>query len=211
MREIILITLMIVSARVCTAQYPGFTPVKDLSQFTAAFAAASQKIQSIKSNFVQEKELSMLAEKIISKGNFWFKKESMVRMEYTQPFQYLMIINRDKVYVKDAQKENKVSARSNKLFQQINQIMIDCMQGTTLSNKDFQTRVFEGKGTYLVEMVPVVKGLKEMFKHINVTIARNDYSVNSIEMLEVAGDNTTIRFTNKELNTTVQDALFTIR
>jgi len=211
MREIILITLMIVSARVCTAQYPGFTPVKDLSQFTAAFAAASQKIQSIKSNFVQEKELSMLAEKIISKGNFWFKKESMVRMEYTQPFQYLMIINRDKVYVKDAQKENKVSARSNKLFQQINQIMIDCMQGTTLSNKDFQTRVFEGKGTYLVEMVPVVKGLKDMFKHINVTIARNDYSVNSIEMLEAGGDNTTIRFTNKELNTTIQDALFTIR
>ena len=211
MREIILITLMIVSARVCTAQYPGFTPVKDLSQFTAAFAAASQKVQTIKSNFVQEKELSMLAEKIISKGNFWFKKESMVRMEYTQPFQYLMIINRDKVYVKDAQKENKVSARSNKLFQQINQIMIDCMQGTTLSNKDFQTRVFEGKGTYLVEMVPVVKGLKDMFKHINVTIARNDYSVNSIEMLEAGGDNTTIRFTNKELNTTIQDALFTIR
>lgn len=211
MRELILMTLMMVSARFCTAQYPGFTPVKDLSQFTAAFAAASQKIQTIKSNFVQEKELSMLAEKIISKGNFWFKKESMVRMEYTQPFQYLMIINRDKVYVKDAQKENKVSARSNKLFQQINQIMIDCMQGTMLSNKDFQTRVFESKGTYLVEMVPVVKGLKDMFKHINVTIARNDYSVNSIEMLEVAGDNTTIRFTNKELNTTIQDALFTIR
>ena len=211
MREIIMMTLMVVSARFCMAQYPGFTPVKDLSQFTGAFAAASQKIQTIKSNFVQEKELSMLAEKIISKGNFWFKKESMVRMEYTHPFQYLMIINRDKVYVKDAQKENKVSARSNKLFQQINQIMIDCMQGTTLSNKDFQTRVFESKGTYLVEMVPVVKGLKDMFKHINVTIARNDYTVNSIEMLEVAGDNTTIRFTNKELNTTIQDALFTIR
>ena len=135
----------------------------------------------------------------------------MVRMEYTQPFQYLMIINRDKVFVKDAQKENKVSAKSNKLFQQINQIMIDCMQGTTLANKDFQTRVFENKSAYLVEMVPVVKGLKDLFKHINVTIDKNDYSVNSIEMLELSGDNTTIRFTNKELNTTIEDALFTIR
>ena len=55
----------------------------------------------------------MLAEKITSKGKFWFKKESKVRMEYTQPYQYLMIINKDKVFVKDGQKENKISTKSN--------------------------------------------------------------------------------------------------
>ncbi len=50
-------------------------------------------------------------------------------MEYNQPFQYLMIMNRDNVYVKDGQKENKVSSKSNKLFQQINRITVDCVQG----------------------------------------------------------------------------------
>jgi outer membrane lipoprotein-sorting protein len=193
------------------AQYAGFTSLGDATKFRSEFATASQKIVSIKSTFVQVKELSMLSEKITSTGKFWFKKNNRVRMEYVHPFQYLMIINQDKVFVKDAQKENKVSAKSNKLFQQINQIMIDCMQGTTLSNRDFTTRIYEGKTAYLVEMVPVVKGLKEMFRHINVTIDKKDYSVNSIEMLELSGDNTTIRFSNKELNTTIQDALFAIK
>jgi hypothetical protein len=38
------------------------------------FATASQKINSVQSDFVQEKNLSMLSEKIVSKGKFWFKK-----------------------------------------------------------------------------------------------------------------------------------------
>ena len=211
MRKIFFLAILILSVFISQAQYAGFSPLADAAKFKTEFAAASQKTLTIKSNFTQEKELSMLAEKITSKGKFWFKKDNMVRMEYVQPYQYLMIINKDKVYVKDAQKENKISARSNKLFQQINKIMIDCMQGTTLNNPDFKTRLFENKGNYLVELVPVVKGLKDLFKHINVLVDKKDFSVNSIEMLELSGDNTTIQFLNKELNTNLQDALFTIK
>ncbi|MEP7107073.1 MAG: outer membrane lipoprotein carrier protein LolA [Ferruginibacter sp.] len=210
MRKIFLILSIFFSGNVSQAQYAGYSRLADLIKFKSEFSAATQKTFTIKSNFVQEKELSMLAEKIVSKGKFWFKKNNLVRMEYNQPFQYLMIINNDRVFVKDGQKENKVSARSNKLFQQVNKIMIDCMQGTSLSNPDFKTRVFENKATYLVELVPIVKGLKELFKNINVVVDKMDYSVNSIEMQEVSGDNTIIRFVNKELNTILQDALFSI-
>lgn len=192
------------------AQYPGYSPVADLAKFKTEFSAATQKTASVKSDFIQEKNLAMLSEKIISKGNFWFKKDSRVRMEYNQPFRYLMILNKDKVYVKDGQKESKVSTRSNKLFQQINKIMIDCMQGTMLSNADFTTRVFENKNSALVELSPVTKGLKELFRSINVIVDKKDFSVASIEMKELSGDNTIIRFTNKEPNANINDSLFTI-
>jgi outer membrane lipoprotein-sorting protein len=210
MRKIFFILSGLIAGNALLAQYAGYTQLTDLAKFRIEFSTATQKTLTIKSNFVQEKNLSMLSEKIVSKGKFWFKKDNQVRMEYNQPFQYLMIINKDKVFVKDGQKENKVSARSNKLFQQVNKIMIDCMQGTTLSNPDFKTRVFESKSTYLVELVPVVKGLKDLFKNINVVVSKTDYSANSIEMQEVSGDNTIIHFVNKELNTNLQDALFTI-
>ena len=85
------------------------------------------------------------------------------------------------------------------------------MQGTTLSNPDFKARVFENRSTYLVELVPIVKGLKDLFKTINVVVDKKDYAANSIEMLEISGDNTIIHFVNKELNTNLQDALFTIK
>jgi outer membrane lipoprotein-sorting protein len=211
MRKMIFIVLVLTMAVSSKAQYPGYSPVTDLAKFKADFSAATQKTSSIKSDFVQEKNLSMLAEKITSKGKFWFKKESQVRMEYNQPYQYLMILNKDKVFIKDAHKENKVSVSSNKLFQQINKIMIDCMQGTALNNPDFKTRVFQNKNNSLVELSPVTKGLKELFKNINVIVDNKDFSVASIEMQEPGGDNTLIRFTNKELNAAIPDSLFTIK
>lgn len=85
------------------------------------------------------------------------------------------------------------------------------MQGTTLTNPDFKTRVFENKTTSLVELSPVTKGLKELFRSINVVIDKKDFSVTSIDMQEISGDNTHIRFTNKELNATIPDALFIIK
>ncbi|CAN5819347.1 hypothetical protein BH11BAC4_BH11BAC4_12130 [soil metagenome] len=203
--------LIVAAGSSMKAQYPGYTALADIAKFKTAFAAAALKTTSIKSDFTQEKNLSMLSEKITSKGKFWFKKESQVRMEYTQPYQYLMILNKDKVYVKDGQKENKISTKSNKMFQQINKIMVDCMQGTTLNNPDFKSRVFENKNTSLVELVPLSKALKDMFKSITVVVDKKDYSVSSIQLQEVSGDNTIIRFINKELNANIPDALFTIK
>ena len=211
MRKITFSIFLLVVAISVKAQYAGYTPVADLAKFKVDFSVATQKVSSIKSDFVQEKNLSMLSEKIISKGKFWFKKESQVRMEYNQPYQYLMIINKDKVFVKDGQKKNKISTKSNKLFQQINKIMIDCMRGTALNNPDFKTRVFENKNSSLIELTPVTKGLKELFKSINIIVDKKDFSVSSIEMQELSGDNTLIRFTNKELNVTIPDTLFIIK
>lgn len=210
MHKVVLIFILAITGFSSIAQYPGYSSVADIQKFKTDFSSATQKITSIKADFVQEKNLAMLSEKIISKGQFWFKKDSRVRMEYQQPFTYLIILNKDKVYVKDGQKENKVSTRSNKLFQQINKIMIDCMQGSTLSNPDFKTRVFENKNSALVELTPVTKGLKELFKTINVVVDKKDFSVSSILMQEISGDNTLIRFNNKELNSSIPDALFTI-
>jgi len=211
MYKLLLICAFVLTGIAANAQYAGYTTVSDLVKFRTSFAAATQKTNSVKADFTQEKNLSMLSEKISSKGNFWFKKDSRVRMEYNHPFKYLMILNRDKVYVKDGNKETKVSTKSNKMFQQINKIMIDCMQGTMLSNTDFTTRIFENKNSALVELTPVTKVLKEMFRSINVIVDKKDFSVLSIEMKEISGDNTIMRFTNKELNAPIPDNLFDIK
>ncbi|MBI3883245.1 MAG: outer membrane lipoprotein carrier protein LolA [Sphingobacteriales bacterium] len=211
MRKLLLILFLATNALASHAQHTGYTLLNDLSKFKEQFTATAKKTLTIKSDFVQEKNLSMLAEKITSKGKFWFKQTSLVRMEYSHPFQYLMIINKDKVYIKDGAKENTISTKSNKTFQQINKITVDCVQGTVLDNPDFKTKIFENKNTYLIELSPVAKGLKDFFKVINVIVDKKDYGVSSIEMGENSGDNTIIRFANKEINTTISDALFIIK
>jgi len=193
------------------AQYPGYSAVTDISRFKEEFTAASKQLQSVKADFLQEKNLSMLSEKISSKGKFWFKKDNLVRMEYLQPFQYLVVINKDNVFIKDGNKENRLSSKSNKVFQQINRMMVDCVQGTALNNPDFKVAVFEGSQGWLVELLPQEKTLKEYFKKINLILSKKDYSVNKLEMYELSGDNTTISFINKELNGKMDDALFSVK
>lgn len=190
------------------AQYKGFTPVSDNASFSNSFTRESAKMNSLSCDFTQEKNLSLLAEKIVSKGKFWFRKEAQVRMEYQHPFQYLMIINGKQIYIKDGQKENRVSVKSNKLFQKINQLTVDCIQGTVFSNRDFSIRAFENKTEYLVEMTPVTKDMASFFSTIIVTISRADFTVNSINMMEKGGDNTLISFHNKTTNKVIPDALF---
>jgi outer membrane lipoprotein-sorting protein len=210
MHKQVLLVLMVLALTGVKAQYAGYKNLVDAADFKTRFAAASRKINTIKSDFVQVKELSMLSEKIVSKGKFLFKKENAVRMEYLQPFQYLMIINGSKIFVKDSQKENKISAKSNKLFEQINKIMMDCVNGSALNSTDFTVKVFEANESWLAELSPVNKNLKTLFKNINLVVARKDYAVTSIEMHEPSGDNTVINFVNREMNVSLPDALFAI-
>ncbi|HTN05830.1 outer membrane lipoprotein carrier protein LolA [Agriterribacter sp.] len=211
MREMFLTAILWIAAMAVKAQYPGYKLLADAASFHTQFTAASQKTNTIKSDFVQEKNLSLLAEKIVSKGKFWFRKENAVRMEYTQPFQYLMVINGSNVYIKDNQKENKISTKSNKLFQQINKIIIDCVNGKALQGSDFKARIFEGSTAYLAELSPVDKNLKTFFSHVNMIIEKKDYAVSRIEMHEPSGDDTSISFINRQFNTPLADALFAIR
>ena len=211
MRRGILLFCMFLPVMLLQAQHAGYKPVADMAAFKTQFAAAAQQTQSVKADFVQEKNLSLLSEKISSKGKFWFKKDNLVRMEYSQPFQYLVVINKNNVLVKDGQKENRISTKSNKLFQQINRMMVDCVQGAALNNPDFTVAAFENAGAWLVELTPVVKGMKDYFKNINIVLSKKDYSVNKLEMYEQSGDNTIISFINKELNAPIADTLFAVK
>ena len=192
------------------AQHKGYVPVGDLNAFKESFSKESAKVQTIVSSFTQEKQLIALTETITSTGDFWFKRSNQVRIDYKKPFVYRMIMNGDKILIKDEQKENRINVRSNKLFQQVNRIMLDCIQGSILSSKDFSTRVFEDKSHYLLELTPTGKGIRDFFDVILLKVERKDYSVASIEMIEPGGDKTLMTFSDKKLNSPVNDEVFAL-
>lgn len=190
------------------SQHPGFKPVQDPATFAKKFKEASLKVQTITSDFKQEKNLAAITEKITSNGKFWFKRNNKVRLDYTSPFLYKLIINEDKIYIQDDQRENRINVKSNKLFQQINRIIVDCIQGSILESKDFKTLVFESDKQYLLEMKPASKQLGELFSSIVLIVNRNDYSVEVLKLNEAMGDNTVMFFTNKNINAPVPDNVF---
>ncbi len=192
------------------AQHSGYKPVANADDFRKQFTKASQATQSIQCDFVQTKNLSMLSDKIVSTGQFWFKRENKVRMEYKKPTYYLLVINGSNIKTKDGTKENKVSSKSNKMFDQVNKMMIDCVQGTVLTNSSFTTALFESPSSYLVELTPTTKALKGIFRNIDLVVDKKDYSATGMEMTELSGDNTIINFTHKQININIPDAIFSV-
>jgi outer membrane lipoprotein-sorting protein len=209
-RRIFFIVVLGIYSTAATAQYDGYKLVADQDAFKKTFTTESTRITSVASNFTQEKTLIALTEKITSQGKFWFKKSNKVRIEYIKPFVYLMIMNGDKVLLRDGQKENRVNTKSNKLFQQVNRIMVDCMEGTIMNSKDFALLAYENERNYLLELTPKDKALKSFFSTVVLVVEKKDYSVSSIDMNEPGGDKTTLTFTDKKLNTPIPDETFAL-
>jgi len=179
--------------------------------FRQSFAKATQQVQTIESEFTQVKELSMLAEKVNSKGKFYYKKDSKVRIEYTQPYFYLMVMNDGQVMVKDDQKKNTINAKNNKMMQSVNQVMLDCVRGTAFQNKDLQSTVYESSREYLLDLKPVNAALKNMMSAIQVYMDKNSFEVTRLVMAEKGGDKTTMTFLNRHNNKPLSDALFVVK
>jgi outer membrane lipoprotein-sorting protein len=191
-------------------QTDSFKPIQNLSEFKKTFSVESKKVKSITSSFRQEKVLSLLEEKMVSDGKFWFQRENKIRIEYQKPFEYVLIIRGDEIIIKDHDKQNRINVKSNKLFQQINQIILDCVQGSILDNNDFSVVALENSKSYRLEMKPLTKGLKDFFTEIIVMVDKNDFTASQLSLYEAGGDYTTIYFSNKTLNANIPDSVFDI-
>jgi outer membrane lipoprotein-sorting protein len=194
---------------ICFSQ--SFRLVKDTANLKAKIEMMSKTTNSIESDFVQEKNLSVLSEKIISKGHFVFKKDNMLRWEYQSPSKYLIVINKNEIMIKDEKKTSKYDMNSNKVFKEINDIMLSCVQGTIFKSNKFKTSYHESDKYFKLELIPQAKNMKETFKKINLYFDKTVTSVVKLEMVEANEDITLLDFSNKKINALVLETIFTIK
>jgi outer membrane lipoprotein-sorting protein len=185
------------------AQVPQ-TPMKDINGFKQLLTLMSGKVSTIESDFIQEKNLSVLSEMIISSGHFCFKKENNIRWEYVKPYPYLIIISNNRIFIKDDQNSRQYDIQSNKMFQEMNKFISGCIQGEILKNeKDYQVEYFEDEKNYFVKLVPNAMQMREMLNEVHIWFDRQDLTVARIMMMESGGDYTKIDFLNKKLNAAI--------
>jgi len=173
---------------------------------------AALRTSTIVAGFTQEKEMSILEEKMRSTGRFYFKKDKQLRWEYTKPYSYIIIINNDRITIKDEQKTNSFDTRSNKVFGEINKIIVGSIRGTLLNDpQNFRTSYYNSSAAWIVKLVPLSAALKSSLKEITLHFDKKDFSVNRVEMTENTGDKTVIIFTDKKFNQPVANEKFILR
>lgn len=179
-------------------------PMKDITGFKNRLEQMSGSVKSISCDFVQEKSLVVLSDKIISKGVFFFRKENNIRWEYIQPYKYLIIISNGQMLTRDSKNQKIYDIESNKMFGEMNKFISGCIQGDILRNeKDYSVEYFENSSQYFVKLVPRSDKMKEMLNEIQIWFDKKDLTVSGLKMIESGQDYTKIDFLNKKLNTDI--------
>lgn len=181
-----------------------YKPMADIETFKEKLAAMSETTQTIVCNFVQEKNLSVLSEKVVSKGQFFFKKQNNIRWEYTDPFKYLIIISNNQLFTRDDKNQHQYDIESSAMFQEMNKFISGCVQGDILKNdKDYVITYYENSKAYYVKLIPRNEKMKQMLNEVQIYFDRNDLTVSSLKMIESGEDYTRINFIDKKLNTAI--------
>jgi outer membrane lipoprotein-sorting protein len=170
----------------------------------------AQKIKTITSDFTQVKQMKMLQDKVTSKGRFSFMQPDKIRIEYTSPFQYLLVMAGGNVLVKDGKRTKRMNIRNNDAMQSVNQVLMDCMRGTVFANKDFKANAWLSVGQYKIRLTPNDASVRKILAWIEIYLNKSDMQVTKLVMKEQSGDETDMIFSNTQNNTSLSDALFRV-
>ena len=201
--RILLTNVFLFIGMIASAQ-DNYFPMRDIDSFRQQLESMTNAVQTIESDFVQEKMLNVLSSTIVSRGSFCFRKESNIRWEYTEPYQYLIILNGSSIYIREESGQKQYDVQSNKMFQEMNRFISGCIQGDILKDdQEYKIEYLENDREYYVTLVPNSQALREMLNEVQITFDKNDLTVSRITMVESGGDYTRINFVNKKLNTDI--------
>ena len=192
-------------------QAQNFSPAKDAAALQKKMNETSKKINSIQCNFVQEKNVSMLTEKSVAKGKFYFKRESKVLLDYQTPVKNQIVMNGNKLVLRDGKTTTEMDVNRSRVFKQLNNIIMGSINGSLFSAKDFSVQLFENTTSIKAELKPDLKTMKKFISTVVIVLDKKDFTATRIEMNETSGDNTILTFTNKVVNGNVDDALFDVK
>ena len=208
--RIVLLVACVFSLDTAAQGYAEATP-EQKKVMLEKITASTKQLKSLVCDFEQTKELSILNEKMVSKGKMFYRSDNCVRWEYTSPYTYTFVFNNNKVLMQTGNNRSVIDVKSNNLFQEIVKIMISSINGSGLTDsKSFSTRFFQGTKGWMVALTPQQKEVKQMFSLIKLYFNLTDYSVDCVCMEEKNGDQTIIQLSKKQTNERIENDMFRV-
>ncbi len=200
---------------VSVINFPGWPAAasesrQDKAKIFSEIAAAASQVETLSSDFTQEKHLSMLDKVLISKGRFFYKRDNRLRWELNDPVVSGFAVNGDYAARWDGQTDVPQTFKVSR----VPFIKIFSDQVFYWARADFK-RLQQQYHIQVLSDTPVDMKLKPKFErekkfvdHLRIVFAANAGHVRTVEVHEPDGDFTAIRFFNTEINTPLPDSLF---
>ncbi len=206
MKRVILFTLIIIfPLSVFSQRTLSKTEIQNLKKQVKDIA---QKTKSIKSDFIQYQHLDFLSNDIVTHGKLIYKTPSSVKWEYTKPYKYSVVFKDNILKINDDGKKNKIDLSGNKMFENMNKLIVKSINGDMFDDKMFKIKYEKEKLFYVISFTSKDKKLSEIISNLILYFDPKNYKVAILKMVEPSGDYTKIVFKNRVENQNISDAIF---
>ena len=107
-----------------------------IHDFKTQTIAKNKSIQTMQADFTQKKHLDFMSKDIETLGKMAFAKPDKLNWQYTKPYQYRIIFQKDNITVNDAGNVSQMKA-DNKVFKKINNLIVSSISGDMFNEKEF--------------------------------------------------------------------------
>lgn len=175
------------------------------------FAKSAAAIKSLDCRFEQIKHMKLLNNDMKSSGVMYYSNGQKLRWSYTTPYIYDFVLNYGSIKMHSNSGTNIVDVRSSKIFQEIVRIMMGCITGKCLTNKDeFEVKMFTDGEVWIAQLSPKTKNLKSMYSGITLYTNTAHTMVTKVEMTEKSGDTTLIMLKDIKINHKIDEKVFSV-
>ena len=185
-----------------------------LGAFLDELGARVASFQTLKTDFVQTKEMALFKEKLVLKGRIYLQKPNLVAWHVDAPLRYSVLIT-DKLirqWDEDTDEVQEISLEKNPLFQSVIGQLTVWFSGeyaALLGSNDI--RVVQ-QAPLVLEFIPKENNLsRKAIRAITITFRDDQKYLQQIRIQEQSGDVTTLQFKNTQMNIPLERGSFEVK
>ena len=181
--------------------------------FLKEMAGAFARAQSVASEFVQERHLSLFEEPLRSSGWLCFQRPGRIRWETTLPYQSILVCDGAGVaqfeWLNHRWQKLDLGLKE-ALRQSLAEISL-MMEGRYLDRQQaYEFSINRGKDEIVLTLTPKVEGARRLIAAIEVHLPPDLQGTRQVVLREPNGDFTSIRFTKQTMNAALPPESFSL-
>jgi len=169
----------------------------DITEMLRRLGENVSAFKSLKTNFVQEKDLAIFQNKIVMKGRIYLQKPNRMAWHVDEPVKYSVVITDKSIrqWDEDTNRVQEIGLSGNPVFQNVLNQLTVWFSGDYFSLlKDYNVRILK-KSPLSFEFTPKENNVAgKIIKNITIGLREDERYLQQIKILEISGDSTIIIF-----------------